>query len=88
MRVVPVFGEGALNVSPRVGHIHITVDNSPWHFIDASGETVNVVGLEPGQHQLLFELGRIVVADDHAWGRPFEDVAKFMRQAWLVCRDL
>lgn len=56
LRVVPVFGEGALDVSPRIGHIHITVDDAPWHFIDASGETVVVVGLKPGPHRVLIEL--------------------------------
>jgi hypothetical protein len=56
LRVLPVFGKGALDVSPRVGHVHITVDDAPWHFVDASGETVIVVGLAPGSHQVLFEL--------------------------------
>jgi hypothetical protein len=56
LRVVPVFGKGALDVSPRIGHIHLTVDDAPWHFVDASGETVIVVGLKPGPHQVLFEL--------------------------------
>jgi hypothetical protein len=56
LRVVPVFGRGALEVSPRIGHIHVTVDETPWHFIDASGETVVVVGLEPGPHKVLIEL--------------------------------
>jgi Family of unknown function (DUF6130) len=56
LRVVPVFGKGALDVSPRIGHLHITVDDAPWHFVDASGETVIVVGLEPGPHKVLFEL--------------------------------
>jgi Family of unknown function (DUF6130) len=28
LRVTPVFGKGALQVSPRIGHIHITVDDS------------------------------------------------------------
>jgi hypothetical protein len=56
LRVVPVFGAGALDVSPRIGHIHITVDDAPWHFIDASGETVVVVGLGSGPHQVLIEL--------------------------------
>ena len=56
LRVVPVFGKGALNVSPRIGHIHITVDNAPWHFVDASGETIILVGLEPGLHKVLIEL--------------------------------
>src|SRR3984893_8976065 len=56
LRVVPVFGKGALDVSPRIGHLHITVDDAPWHFVDASGETVIVVGLTPGPHKVLFEL--------------------------------
>ena len=56
LRVVPVFGAGALDVSPRIGHVHITVDDAPWHFVDASGETVILVGLPPGPHSVLFEL--------------------------------
>jgi hypothetical protein len=56
LRVVPVFGSGALDVSPRIGHVHITVDDLPWHFIDASGETIVVVGLAPGPHRVLVEL--------------------------------
>ena len=56
LRVVPVFGNGALDVSPRIGHVHITVDDAPWHFVDASGETVILVGLKPGPHKVLFEL--------------------------------
>jgi hypothetical protein len=56
LRVVPVFGKGALKVSPRLGHIHITVDDLPWHFVDASGETIILVGLDPGSHKVLIEL--------------------------------
>lgn len=56
IRVLPVFGEGALAVSPRVGHLHITVDNLPWHFVEASGETLIVVGLSSGPHEILVEL--------------------------------
>jgi hypothetical protein len=56
LRVVPVFGKGALSVSPRIGHIHITVDDAPWHFVDASGETIILVGLNPGPHKVLVEL--------------------------------
>ena len=56
LRVVPVFGTGALDVSPRIGHVHITVDDAPWHFVDASGETIIVVGLEPGPHKVLVQL--------------------------------
>src|SRR5258707_8471839 len=56
LRVVPVFGKGALDVSPRIGHVHVTVDDAPWHFVDASGETLIVVGLKPGAHKVLVEL--------------------------------
>jgi hypothetical protein len=56
LRVVPVFGKGALEVSPRIGHIHITIDDLPWHFVDASGETIILVGLTPGPHKVLIEL--------------------------------
>lgn len=56
MRIVPVFGPAAVQVSPRLGHVHITVDDAPWHFVDASGETVILVGLAPGPHVVLFEL--------------------------------
>ena len=56
LRVVPVFGKGALTVSPRIGHIHITVDDLPWHFVDATGETIIPVGLTPGPHKVLIEL--------------------------------
>ena len=56
LRVLPVFGKGALDVSPRIGHIHITLDDAPCHFVDASGETIILVGLEPGLHKVLIEL--------------------------------
>lgn len=56
LRVLPVFGKSALEVSPRIGHIHISVDDLPWHFVDASGETIILVGLEPGSHHVQIEL--------------------------------
>lgn len=56
LRVVPVFGKGAPDVSPRIGHIHITVDDASCHFVDASGEIWILVGLEPGPHKVLIEL--------------------------------
>jgi uncharacterized protein DUF6130 len=30
LRILPVLGASALNVSPRVGHLHVTVDDLPW----------------------------------------------------------
>jgi Family of unknown function (DUF6130) len=57
LHIVPVFGAAALNVSPRVGHLHVTVDDLPWHWTDPSGlNTIAVVGLPPGQHKVLIEL--------------------------------
>jgi hypothetical protein len=50
LRIVPVFGKAAVGVSPRIGHVHITVDHASWHFVDASGETIILVGLPPGPH--------------------------------------
>jgi hypothetical protein len=56
-RILPVLGAGAVNVSPRVGHLHVTVDDLPWHWGDFSdSNTVVVVGLPPGQHKVLIEL--------------------------------
>jgi hypothetical protein len=56
LHIVPLFGSAALAVSPRVGHIHVTVDNAPWHWADASGNPVIISGLAPGQHKVLFQL--------------------------------
>jgi hypothetical protein len=50
LRIVPVFGPNALDVSPRIGHIHVTVDNAPWHWADASGEPLIIQFLPPGPH--------------------------------------
>jgi hypothetical protein len=56
MRITAVFGAGALTVSPRVGHIHVTVDDAPWHWADASGNPLIIRGLPPGSHKVLIEL--------------------------------
>ncbi|UAJ12959.1 DUF6130 family protein [Glacieibacterium megasporae] len=56
LRIVPVFGPKALEVSPRIGHIHVTVDDLPWHWADASGEPLIMNGLPPGRHKVLIEL--------------------------------
>ena len=57
VRIVPVFGKGALSVSPRVGHLHIHVDDLPWLWADASDlNTVDIAGMPPGEHKVLIEL--------------------------------
>lgn len=56
-RILPIFGPNAVDVSPRAGHLHVTVDDLPWHWADASDDqTVVVVGLPPGPHKILLEL--------------------------------
>jgi len=56
LHIVPVFGPAALAVSPRIGHIHVTVDDSPWVWADASAEPVILNGLPPGPHKILIQL--------------------------------
>src|ERR1700716_1125858 len=52
LRIVPVFGPKALDVSPRIGHIHVSVDGAPWHWADTSGQPLILVGLPSGPHKV------------------------------------
>jgi hypothetical protein len=57
LRIVPIFGPAAVNVSPRVGHLHVTVDDLPWWWADASdNNTVDVANLPPGPHRVRIQL--------------------------------
>lgn len=56
LRFVPVFGPNALAVSPRVGHIHVRVDDASWVWADASGNPIILMGLSPGPHKVVIEL--------------------------------
>src|SRR5580765_4332526 len=57
VRIVPVFGKGALSVSPRVGHLHVRVDDLPWLWADSSDlNTVDIAGMPPGDHKVVIEL--------------------------------
>jgi hypothetical protein len=57
VRIVPVFGKAALDVSPRVGHLHVRVDDLPWLWADASDlNTVDIAGMPPGEHKVHIEL--------------------------------
>jgi hypothetical protein len=56
LHIVPVFGPTALAVSPRVGHVHVTVDDAPWVWADASGGPVILNGLPSGPHQVRIQL--------------------------------
>jgi hypothetical protein len=56
-RILPVFGTSSLEVSPRAGHLHVSVDDLPWRWADA-GDNGGVVinGLPAGRHKVLIEL--------------------------------
>jgi len=57
LHIAPVFGAGALQVSPRVGHLHIIVDDLPWWWADASdNNTVDIAGFPPGEHKVKISL--------------------------------
>ena len=57
VRILPVFGAAAVNVSPRLGHLHITVDDLPWLWADASDlSTIDIAVMPLGPHKVLIEL--------------------------------
>ncbi|WP_225769222.1 DUF6130 family protein [Inquilinus sp. Marseille-Q2685] len=56
-RILPIFGVGASDVSPRAGHLHVTVDDLPWHWADAGGTgAIVLAGLPAGEHKVLIEI--------------------------------
>ncbi|MGP8101888.1 MAG: DUF6130 family protein, partial [Candidatus Cybelea sp.] len=56
LHIVDVFGEAALAVSPRIGHVHITVDDASWRWVDASGQSIILNGFAPGPHKVRIQL--------------------------------
>ena len=57
LRILPVAGSAARNLSPRVGHLHITVDDLPWLWADfGQSNTIVLAGMPRGQHKVLIEL--------------------------------
>jgi Family of unknown function (DUF6130) len=57
LRILPVGGAAARNLSPRVGHLHITVDDLPWQWADfGQSNTIILVGMPRGQHKVLIEV--------------------------------
>lgn len=56
LRIIPVFDKGSLTVSPRVGHLHIHIDDVGWWWADSSSlNTIDVAGLKPGEHKIKIE---------------------------------
>jgi hypothetical protein len=56
VHIVPVFGAKALQVAPRVGHLHVRVDDAAWVWAEASGNPIILMGLAPGPHKVSIDL--------------------------------
>ncbi|HEY1147104.1 MAG TPA: DUF6130 family protein [Pseudoduganella sp.] len=56
VRLMPVFGAKATEVTPRLGHLHVTVDNWQGTWAHTSTDPIIVVGLQPGPHKILLEI--------------------------------
>jgi hypothetical protein len=57
LRILPLGGAAARDVSPRVGHLHITVDDLPWQWADyGQSNTVILIGMPRGRHKVLIEV--------------------------------
>jgi hypothetical protein len=52
LQIVPVFGPKAVEVSPRIGHLHVAVDGAPWVWAESSGGPIIVAGLPAGPHKI------------------------------------
>jgi hypothetical protein len=75
LRILPVGGPAARDVSPRVGHLHITVDDLPWQWADyGQSNTIILVGMPRGQHRVLIEVvdpeGNVFTAQTVAFTSP------------------
>ena len=57
LHILPLAGPVARSLSPRVGHLHITVDDLPWLWADfGQSNTIVLAGMPRGQHKVLIEV--------------------------------
>src|SRR5215470_14834877 len=52
LHIAPVFGPGAATATPRVGHVHVSLDDASWVWADASGNPIILQGLTSGPHKV------------------------------------
>jgi hypothetical protein len=56
LRILPIGGPASREVSPRVGHLHITVDDLPWQWADyGQSNTIILINLSKGRHKVLVQ---------------------------------
>ena len=63
VNIGPESGKDALSASPRVGHLHIHVDDLPWLWAHMSTAPIDVALLPPGPHKIKIELVNAVHQD-------------------------
>ena len=78
LHVLPLAGPVARSLSPRVGHLHITVDDLPWLWADfGQSNTIVLAGMPRGQHKVLIELvdaeGNLFTAQTVTFNSPGKD---------------
>jgi hypothetical protein len=56
LKLLPVYGDAAIAVTPRVGHLHVTLDDFSWHWLQASEELIVIQGLAKGPHHIVLDL--------------------------------
>ena len=81
LRILPVGGPAARNVSPRVGHLHITVDDLPWQWADyGQSNTIILVGMPRGEHKVLIEAvdaeGGVLTAQTVTFTAPGKEIRR------------
>ena len=84
LRILPVAGPAARKVSPRVGHLHITVDDLPWLWADfGQSNTIVLAGMPRGQHKVLIELvdaeGNVLTAETLTFHSPGKEIRSSMK---------
>jgi uncharacterized protein DUF6130 len=56
LRILPIGGAAARNISPRAGHLHVSLNDLPWQWADyGASSTIILVGLPRGQHKVRVE---------------------------------
>jgi uncharacterized protein DUF6130 len=78
LHILPLAGPAARSLSPRVGHLHITVDDLPWLWADfGQSNTIVLAGMPRGQHKVLIELvdaeGNLFTAQTVTFNSPGKD---------------
>ena len=56
LRTLPVFGPKAAEVSPHIGHLHVSIDGGAPTWAHTSEDPVIIVGLAPGLHKIKLEM--------------------------------